>query len=160
MGFPLFGSLRFGEIAKRGFARMLLSVHRKRMSPAFFQETDRRLHINRPKELKLLISSAKIDNVKTPQMKIMDQPDSPATQTLPKQPRNPLHGKTLEAVLTELADYFGWEGLGQRIPVRCFTHDPSISSSLKFLRKTPWAREKTESLYLFMLREQRREKGP
>ncbi len=139
---------------------MLLSVLRKRMSYAFFQETGRRLHINWPKELKLLISSAKIDNVKTPELKIMNQPDSPATQTpSTNQPRNPLHGKTLEAVVTELANYFGWEDLGQRIPVRCFTHDPSVSSSLKFLRKTPWAREKTESLYLFMLREQRRENG-
>jgi hypothetical protein len=139
---------------------MLLSVLRKRMSHGFFQETDRRLHINWPKEPNLMISSAKIDNVKTPELKIMNQPDSPATQTpSTNQPRNPLHGKTLEAVVTELADYFGWEDLGQRIPVRCFTHDPSVSSSLKFLRKTPWAREKTESLYLFMLREQRRENG-
>jgi uncharacterized protein (DUF2132 family) len=55
-----------------------------------------------------------------------------------------------------LADYFGWQGLGERIPVRCFQSDPSVSSSLKFLRKTPWAREKVESLYLFMLRDQRR----
>ncbi len=73
------------------------------------------------------------------------------------QPRNPLHGKTLEAIVTELADYFGWEGLGERINIRCFTHDPSVGSSLKFLRKTPWAREKVESLYLFMLRDMRRE---
>jgi len=75
----------------------------------------------------------------------------------PKQPNNPLHGMTLEAVVTALAAYYGWEGLGQRIPVRCFTSDPSVASSLKFLRKTPWAREKVESLYLFMLREQRRD---
>ena len=72
------------------------------------------------------------------------------------QPRNPLHGVTLERMVTELADHYGWEGLGQRIPVRCFTFEPSVGSSLKFLRRTPWAREKTESLYLFMLREQRR----
>jgi uncharacterized protein (DUF2132 family) len=72
------------------------------------------------------------------------------------QPRNPLHGKTLEAIVTELAEYFGWEGLGERIPVRCFTFEPSVKSSLKFLRKTPWAREKVESLYLYMLRQQRR----
>lgn len=72
------------------------------------------------------------------------------------QPRNPLHGKTLEAIVTELASHYGWEELGQRIPVRCFTHDPSVSSSLRFLRKTPWAREKVEGLYLFMLREARR----
>jgi uncharacterized protein (DUF2132 family) len=72
------------------------------------------------------------------------------------QPRNPLHGKTLEAIVTEMADYFGWEGLGERIPVRCFTFEPSVKSSLKFLRKTPWAREKVESLYLYMLRQQRK----
>ena len=75
------------------------------------------------------------------------------------QPRNPLHGKTLEAIVTELAEYYGWEGLGQRIPVRCFTFEPSVNSSLKFLRKTPWAREKVEGLYLFMLREIRRQGG-
>ena len=76
--------------------------------------------------------------------------------TLSEQPRNPLHGMTLERILNELVDYFGWPGLGARIPVRCFTLDPSITSSLKFLRKTPWAREKVESLYLFMLREKKR----
>ena len=70
------------------------------------------------------------------------------------QPRNPLHGLTLEAMVTALADYFGWQELGERIPVRCFQSDPSVASSLKFLRKTPWAREKVESLYLFMLRDQ------
>jgi uncharacterized protein (DUF2132 family) len=73
------------------------------------------------------------------------------------QPRNPLHGKTLETIVTELADFYGWEGLGERINIRCFTHDPSVGSSLKFLRKTPWARDKVESLYLFMLRDIRRE---
>jgi uncharacterized protein (DUF2132 family) len=73
------------------------------------------------------------------------------------QPRNPLHGKTLEAIVTELSAHYGWTELGQRIPIRCFTFEPSVSSSLKFLRKTPWAREKVESLYLFMLRELRRQ---
>jgi hypothetical protein len=72
------------------------------------------------------------------------------------QPRNPLHGLTLEAIVTALADHYGWDGLGERIPVRCFNVDPSVGSSLRFLRKTPWAREKVESLYLFMLREERR----
>ena len=76
-----------------------------------------------------------------------------------EQPRNPLHGLTLEEIVRELEAYFGWVELGQRIPVRCFTHDPSINSSLKFLRKTPWAREKVEGLYLFMLREKRRSQG-
>jgi uncharacterized protein (DUF2132 family) len=72
------------------------------------------------------------------------------------QPKNPLHGLTLEAIVTALAEHYGWAGLGERIPVRCFTHEPSVGSSLKFLRRTPWAREKVEGLYLFMLREQRR----
>jgi uncharacterized protein (DUF2132 family) len=84
------------------------------------------------------------------------QPLATDAQPAPPQPRNPLHGLTLEAIVTALAEHYGWEELGQRIPVRCFTHDPSVASSLKFLRKTPWAREKVEGLYLFMLREVRR----
>ncbi len=76
---------------------------------------------------------------------------SPSGQT-PAQPRNPLHGLTLEAIVTALVAHYGWDGLAARIPVRCFTFDPSIKSSLKFLRKTPWAREKVESLYILMLR--------
>lgn len=66
---------------------------------------------------------------------------------------------TLQAIVEALHDYFGWEELGRQIPVRCFQSDPSVASSLKFLRKTPWAREKVESLYLFMLRDQRRNSG-
>jgi uncharacterized protein (DUF2132 family) len=73
-----------------------------------------------------------------------------------EQPRNPLHGLTLESIISSLEMHYGWLELAQRIPIRCFTHDPSISSSLKFLRKTPWARDKVEGLYLFMLRENRR----
>jgi uncharacterized protein (DUF2132 family) len=69
---------------------------------------------------------------------------------------DPLHGKTLEAIVSALAEYFGWEELGNQVPIRCFQSDPSVASSLKFLRKTPWARAKVESLYLFMLREQAR----
>ncbi len=72
------------------------------------------------------------------------------------QAHNPLHGLTLEAIVTALVAHFGWTELGQRIPVRCFQSDPSIASSLKFLRKTPWARDKVEGLYLFMLREMKR----
>ena len=68
--------------------------------------------------------------------------------TPPAQPRNPLHGLTLEAIVTALQAHYGWEGLAERIPLRCFTHDPSVSSSLRFLRKTPWARAKVEGLYL------------
>lgn len=85
---------------------------------------------------------------------------SPPTHAPPAtgapQSKNPLHGMTLEAILTALVAHFGWAELGRRIPVRCFTHDPSVASSLKFLRKTPWARDKVEGLYLFMLRETRR----
>lgn len=76
------------------------------------------------------------------------------------QPRNPLHGKTLEAILHELVAHYGWDGLAQRVALRCFSRDPSIGSSLKFLRKTPWAREKVESLYMFMLRDLRRPGSP
>lgn len=73
-----------------------------------------------------------------------------------EQPRNPLHGVTLERIVTELVEFFGWPDLAERIKIRCFAENPSVASSLKFLRKTPWAREKVESLYLFMLREQKR----
>jgi uncharacterized protein (DUF2132 family) len=62
--------------------------------------------------------------------------------------RDPLHGVTLEQLLTELIAHYGWEELGRRIDIRCFNFDPSISSSLKFLRKTPWARTKVEALYV------------
>ena len=72
------------------------------------------------------------------------------------QPKNALHGITLEMIVTELVAHFGWTELGQQIEIRCFTHDPSVASSLKFLRRTPWARAKVESLYLFMLRERAR----
>lgn len=64
------------------------------------------------------------------------------------QPNNPLHGMTLEAILTRLVERYGWAELGKRIPIRCFTSDPSIKSSLKFLRQTPWARQKVEELYV------------
>jgi uncharacterized protein (DUF2132 family) len=75
---------------------------------------------------------------------------APAAAAPPTQPRNPLHGVTLEAIVTALADRYGWARLGERIPVRCFNVDPSVASSLRFLRKTPWAREKVEDLYLAM----------
>lgn len=68
-----------------------------------------------------------------------------------KQPNNPLHGITLETAVTELVAHFGWAGLSERIAIRCFSNDPSIASSLKFLRKTPWARDKVEALYGVML---------
>ena len=69
-----------------------------------------------------------------------------------EQPNNPLHGKTLEMVLVFLVDRYGWEELGDRININCFQFDPSITSSLTFLRKTPWARKKVEDLYLDSLR--------
>lgn len=71
---------------------------------------------------------------------------------------NPLHGITLETILNELVAHFGWPELGQQVKINCFNSDPSVSSSLKFLRRTPWAREKVESLYLFMRREQARQR--
>jgi uncharacterized protein (DUF2132 family) len=66
--------------------------------------------------------------------------------------KDPLHGKTLELIVTELVAYFGWEDLGQHIPINCFNSNPSIQSSLKFLRKTPWARTKVEQLYIRMIK--------
>ncbi len=65
-----------------------------------------------------------------------------------EQPNNTLHGITLEMILTQLVEQYGWEELGRRITIKCFTDDPSIKSSLKFLRRTPWARKKVEDLYL------------
>lgn len=87
----------------------------------------------------------------------MTEPTPPPAK--PAQARNPLHGLTLEAIVSALAEHYGWEELAQRIPVRCFSHEPSVNSSLKFLRKTPWAREKVEGLYLFMLRQAKRAEG-
>ena len=70
-----------------------------------------------------------------------DQNDKPRVQ-------DPLHSVTLKMLVTQLVETYGWEELGKRINIKCFTNDPSINSSLKFLRKTPWAREKVEALYL------------
>ena len=67
------------------------------------------------------------------------------------QHNNPLHGVTLEFIVTTLVAHYGWDELANRIPVRCFSNDPSVASSLKFLRKTPWARTKVEALYLSSL---------
>jgi uncharacterized protein (DUF2132 family) len=66
--------------------------------------------------------------------------------------KDPLHGKTLESILNELVDFYGWEQMGIMVPINCFISDPSIKSSLKFLRKTLWARKKVEDLYLHMLK--------
>lgn len=65
-----------------------------------------------------------------------------------EQPNNPLHGITLELIVTQLVTRYGWDELGERIPIRCFTKNPSVKSSLTFLRRTPWARKKVEELYL------------
>ena len=70
-----------------------------------------------------------------------------------KQPDNPLHGITLEMILNQLVEYYGWSELGRMIDIRCFNHEPSIKSSLKFLRKTAWARSKVEELYLETVRQ-------
>jgi uncharacterized protein (DUF2132 family) len=67
--------------------------------------------------------------------------------------KDPLHGKTLEMILIELVDHFGWEDLGSIIKINCFNFDPSIKSSLAFLRKTPWARKKVEDLYISIQRD-------
>ena len=72
-----------------------------------------------------------------------------------KQANNPLHGITLEMMLKSLVETYGWEEMAERIRIRCFARDPSIKSSLSFLRKTPWARAKVESLYLHSLKKRR-----
>jgi len=69
------------------------------------------------------------------------------------QPNDPLHGVTLEMILTQLVEHYGWEEMGRAVRIKCFTNDPSIKSSLQFLRKTPWARSKVEALYLRYKRE-------
>ncbi|MCH4293765.1 VF530 family protein [Shewanella sp. 3B26] len=65
-----------------------------------------------------------------------------------EQPNNPLHGVTLETVVTRLQEYYGWDGLAERVKIKCFINDPSVKSSLKFLRKTQWARNEVEKLYI------------
>ena len=69
-----------------------------------------------------------------------------------KKPNDPLHGVTLEMILNRLVEYYGWEKMGRMIHIRCFNNDPSIRSSLQFLRRTPWARNKVEALYLRYVR--------
>ena len=78
--------------------------------------------------------------------------DQPLPTVTGASARDPLHGVTLEKLLTELVSAYGWEELGRRIDIRCFNFDPSIQSSLKFLRKTPWARAKVELLYVRLKR--------
>jgi uncharacterized protein (DUF2132 family) len=76
-----------------------------------------------------------------------------------QQPNNPLHGITLEMILNDLVDYFGWEKLGDMIIIKCFRSNPSVSSSLKFLRKTPWARSEVEELYVRNFNKIQKSKG-
>ncbi len=72
-----------------------------------------------------------------------------AIQTSPmNQPNNPLHGITLEKIVEQLVEYYGWDKLAQKVSINCFKKDPSVKSSLKFLRKTPWARSEVENLYI------------
>ena len=71
------------------------------------------------------------------------------------QPNNPLHGVKLQLIIEDLVANYGWEYMGYQINIRCFTHDPSVKSSLKFLRRTPWARTKVEKIYLNMLEKRR-----
>lgn len=68
------------------------------------------------------------------------------------QPNNPLHGIKLEQIINELVDHYGWEYMGYTVNIRCFTDNPNVKSSLKFLRRTPWARTKVEKMYLNMLK--------
>lgn len=75
------------------------------------------------------------------------------------QPNNPLHGVTLEAIVTRLADHYGWDELARRVNINCFKTDPSVKSSLKFLRRTPWARDEVEHLYLVTFARQGKPKG-
>lgn len=71
--------------------------------------------------------------------------------SIQKQPNNPLHGYTLEQIVISLSDYYGWEELAARIEIRCFMFEPTVKSSLKFLRRTPWARKKVEELFVYTL---------
>ena len=77
---------------------------------------------------------------------------SDSEKEIEQQPNNPLHGVKLLEILQALEDVYGWEEMGNRVKIRCFTHDPSMGSSLKFLRRTPWARNKVEQMYLDLMR--------
>jgi len=84
--------------------------------------------------------------------------ENPKKPDQSSQPKNPLHGVRLVDILDYLVEKYGWEKLGEKIPIRCFTHDPSINSSLKFLRKTDWARMKVEELYIKSVQQDQRRK--
>ena len=84
--------------------------------------------------------------------------NTPNLEQPSRQRNNPLHGLTLKTIVIELVEYYGWQGLADKAPMNCFINNPSINSTLKFLRKTPWARDKIEQLYLFTQREIARQK--
>ena len=81
--------------------------------------------------------------------------DKPEKAKKPNKPKDPLHGITLEQIITELVERYGWSELGYQIDIKCFNIDPSVQSSLKFLRRTEWARKKVENLYLDYLNEKK-----
>jgi uncharacterized protein (DUF2132 family) len=89
----------------------------------------------------------------------MVNPPAPPPERAATQPRNPLHGVTLEMMLKALVGFHGWDGLGRATEIRCFLHEPSIPSSLKFLRRTPWARQRVETLYVALLARQESRSG-
>lgn len=111
---------------------------------------DKSIHQSQPRPHGVEVAAQRKEDI------TRDNPGMNDTTARTEQPRNPLHGVTLEAIVRALEAHYGWEELARQIPIRCFSHDPSVNSSLKFLRKTPWAREKVEGLYLFVLREQAR----
>jgi uncharacterized protein (DUF2132 family) len=87
------------------------------------------------------------------------EPRDTADATPPHQPNNPLHGVTLEMMLTQMVERFGWDGLARDVPIRCFQIDPSMTSALKYLRKAPRARKKVEEVYARSVAEPRRRSG-
>jgi uncharacterized protein (DUF2132 family) len=99
---------------------------------------------------------ARVGRLRCPGSQVQNQGKCGQCPHMDNQPNNPLHGVTLETMLTELVAHHGWDGLAERIHIRCFVIDPSIKSSLSFLRKTPWARDKVETAYRFMLNNRRK----
>ena len=97
--------------------------------------------------------------MKTPTADLPDAQLEPSPAAPQKQRPNPLHGLTLEAIVTALVTHYGWAELAERIPINCFSNNPGMRSSLTFLRKNPWARAKVEGLYGFMLRDINRTKS-
>jgi uncharacterized protein (DUF2132 family) len=105
------------------------------------------------------MGSSRIDNLISDSDCDVEKPGRKTKESNPSmsdpQANNPLHGRTLEYIVNSLVEHFGWTELGSRINIRCFNNDPSVNSSLKFLRKTPWARKKVEDLYISILKRDR-----